>query len=95
MAKELKLWNGRASWMRKPEDPLWNGVRVNSCTHAYVAAYSRADARRVIQEYTGSMASDNEIKEYWNEGCWGNDMKGIDPVRGMWLSFGGAPVKVV
>lgn len=74
MARKLKLWNGRAIMVDRKYD------------HAYVAAYSRADARRVIAEYKGRTISDNEIKEYWSEGCWGNAMDHVVPERGLWLS---------
>lgn len=94
MAKTLKLWNGRAYCCRKRSDPLWDDVRPNGYQKAYVAAYSRADARRVIQEYCGTLPSDGELRDYFSE-CWGRSMEGITPERGLWLEFGKGPVQVV
>lgn len=89
----LMLWNGGASSCRKPGEPLWQGVRPNSSKHAYVAARSRADARRVIAEYCGRDPGDHELKTYWSP-CWGNAMDGITPERGLWLDMGQGPVRV-
>ena len=96
MAKSLKIWNGRGYCARKHNDPLWGDVKGNGYVHGYVAAYSRADARKLIEEYCGHAPSDSEIKNYWAENAWGNDMQGIEPVRGLWLKFGtaGKPIKV-
>ena len=96
----LKLWNGDASFMRmsvSPKSKLWKDVKFNGTVRGYVAAYSRADARRVIAEYTGSEPSDSYIRDYWSCGHWGNSMKGIEVERGLWLQFGfnGYPVRVV
>lgn len=71
--KRLKLWNGRMSPPYK---------------HGYVAAYSRADAIRVIAESLGysSRGMVSELRDYWSEGNWGNSMIGIVPERGLWAS---------
>lgn len=97
MAKVLKIWNGRGYCAYKHSDPLWKDVRANSDVHAYVAAYSRADARRVVAEYCGHVPADSEIKDYWHEGSWGDPMKEIAPERGLWLQFGHycTPVRVI
>lgn len=96
MAKTLKIWNGRGYCCHKSSDPLWSGIPPSAYSHAYVAAYSRADARRVIAEYTGREPHDAEIRDYWSEGAWGNDMKGITPERGLWVAIGRAsPVRVI
>ena len=81
--------------MRKHNDPLWSGVAHNASVSGFVAAYSRADVRRVIAEYTGSPTSDKELREYWSE-CWGNSMDGIPCERGLWLQFrhGEQPIRV-
>lgn len=94
MPKVLKFWNGAGSVCRKSSDPLWHHLRFNQSPHAYVAAYSRADARRVIEEYCGRLPSDNELREYWSE-CWGNAMNGIVPERGLWLQFKHSQAQVV
>lgn len=96
MAKTLKIWNGRGFFCRKLDDPLWENVSGNATVHAYVAAYSRADACRVIEEYAGRSVPDTELRVYWHEGAWGNRMEGISPERGLWLAFNdGAPVRVI
>lgn len=95
--KKLRLWNGRGYICHKYDDPRWNGVRTG---HVYIAAKNRADAARVMGEYMGRIpqGADHEIKTYFSE-CWGNPMAGIEPERGMWISFGGSwnvkPVRVV
>lgn len=98
MARALKLFNGRAHVCWNTKDPIWDGVNRNGSMHAYVAAYSRADARRVIQEYCGHLPSDSELRDYWHEGAWGNSMDGVTPERGLWLKlekdYSAKPVKV-
>ena len=87
MTRELKIWNGRGICCRTDSDPRWKDVPWNRCGHAYVAAYSREDARRVIEEYTGEKPSVSELRDYWAEGCWGRAMDGIEVERGLWISF--------
>ena len=70
---------------------LFNGMFQEKDTgqvHAYVAAYSRADAVRVITEYMGhkTRGIENELKVYWSEAC-GNPMSGIEPQRGLWVQL--------
>jgi hypothetical protein len=68
--RTLRFWNG--------------GIYPYRGEHGYVAAYSRADAVRLINNAVGwRMVSDKELKEYWSE-CWGNPMEGITPERGFW-----------
>ena len=62
--------------------------------HAHIAAHSRADARRVVEEYCGRSPSDHEFKGYFSP-CWGDVMEGVEPERGLWLQVGhGKPVQV-
>lgn len=68
MSKALKLWNGRLS----PYE------------HGYVAAYSRADAVRVLEQHAGGSGYANELRVYWHAGAWGNSMLGVTPERGLW-----------
>jgi hypothetical protein len=79
MARKLKLWNGR-----------WGGGAHGS-GHCFVAAYSVEDAVQVVTEFLGyePRGIRGEIKNYWNAGCWGTQMDGITPVRGLWLSKNG------
>jgi hypothetical protein len=83
--KKLKIWNGRGYSCRINSDPRWDTANDG---HAFVCAYSVADALRVIAEYTGHLsASLSEIKNYWSAGCWGTPMEGITPERGLWVVF--------
>jgi hypothetical protein len=78
--KTLRLWNGR--WQDRG--------------HVYVAAYTRADAGRLLSQAAGCTlpAIDREIRDYFNE-CWGNTMEGITPERGVWVRSGSRPSKPV
>lgn len=87
MARILKLWNGRANpTCRKYSDSRWPEEHHRN-VHGYVCAYSRADARRVIEQYCGRLPPDSELKNYWVEGAWGREMEGVTPERGLWLQF--------
>lgn len=94
VGRRLQMWNGRGNTLRNSDDSIWAGVRLNAYSCAYVAAYSRADARRVIAEYLGRDIGDAEIRDYWHP-CWGNDMRDVVPERGLWLDVGKGPVRVV
>ena len=85
----LKFFNGRGYILRKREDPLWEANADGGSIHGYVAAYSRADAARVITEYLGRRPTEieTELREYWSP-CWGDSMKGIAPERGIWVTIG-------
>ena len=71
--RKLLLFNGRIM--------LPKGIQG----HGYIAAYSVADAARVLDEVVGGRGSLTEIKVYWSHGCWGNAMDGITPERGLWV----------
>lgn len=75
--KTLRLWNGRPHGVLPTTD--WTE------THVCIAAYSAADARRVCAEAGLGEPSASELKNYFSE-CWGNDMKGISPARGVWVT---------
>lgn len=95
MPRELKVWNGRGWCCHNPKDPRWKDVRPDTVS-AFICAFSRADARRVIAEYTGILPGDAELRDYFSE-VWGNPMKGVRHERGLWLQFGRhtAPVRVL
>jgi hypothetical protein len=100
MARQLKIWNGGGSALRKRGDPLWKDVRFNGEPHGYIAAYSRADAERIIEEYCGQRPPVSLLRDYWHEGTWGIAMDGIVPERGLWLQFNrhvesSVPIKVI
>lgn len=86
MARQIKLWNGRAGCCHKRDDPAWSGITQHRGQHRIVAAaYSRADLRRLIAEYCGNDPGEAELREYWNAGAWGNSMNEVTPERGLWL----------
>ncbi len=74
MPRELKFWNGRAYCARKHDDPIWKG-HGRDPGHIYIAAYSREDARRVVEEYCGHKPSVGEIRDYFSQ-CWGRRWMG-------------------
>ncbi|WP_454727930.1 MULTISPECIES: hypothetical protein [Cupriavidus] len=87
MPAELKIWNGRGALCHNPSDPRWQDVRP-SHVHAYLCAASRADARRLVNAYTGHHTmTDSELKTYFAEGAWGDLMEGVPHERGLWLRF--------
>lgn len=88
MPKVLKIWNGRGLSYRKRDDPAWDNISPNGSAKIFAAAYSRADLRRMLFEYSGVSASNNEIRDYWSEGSWGLAMEGIEVERGLWLKDG-------
>jgi hypothetical protein len=91
----MKVWNGRGYCCRTSNDNRWDKISHNVSVHANVCAKSREDARRVIEEYTGTKPSVSELRDYWSP-VWGYSMDGIEPVRGLWLEFDpGKPVKVI
>lgn len=99
MARTLKFWKGRITHLENPKDPKWEN-QSPSAGMCFIAAYSRQDANRIIEEYTGIAPPPNETKVYFDQGPWGIGMKGIEPTeRGIWIAFGAkadraAPVKV-
>lgn len=83
--KKLKLWNGAGVICRNHKDPRWKDLDPFK-THASIAAHSRADLRRLIAEYCGNFPQMEYLKNYYSE-CWGDDMEGITPQRGIWIAF--------
>ena len=86
MAHRLILFNGR--WGR------------DNRQHIYIAAYSKADAARILNEIEpfSWRAWLYEINKYFSVGCWGNRMDGIVPQRGAWVTKGNPtesnPIKI-
>lgn len=80
--KELKVWNGRGLFATR-SDPLKHVETLCVC------AYSKADARRMVNEVVGyGVITVNEINTYWSA-CWGRDMDGIPVERGVWFKYKG------
>jgi hypothetical protein len=65
----LKRWNGRG----------WDNVE-----HVFVAAYSAAEAVRLLKAAGHSHMTTYELKVYFWK-TWGEPMKGIRPERGVWI----------
>lgn len=75
--RELQIWNGCAIAVMPHE--------YRNC-HIYIAAYSRADARRLLSELGLRDPGDYAIKMYWSHGSWGLAMNGVEIERGVWVS---------
>lgn len=59
MPKQLRYWNGRSPLhLRGGHD------------HAYICAYSKAEAVRLAKQAFGECFSIGELNNYWSE-CWG------------------------
>jgi len=71
MSKKLKLWNGRERY--KGEE-----VTIN------VAAPSLAAAAKMVEEALECYCSVHYVRNYYSP-CWGYDMDGITPERGVWI----------
>jgi hypothetical protein len=84
--KMLKVWNGYDLCCRNHRDPRYKHTQPYQTRAAAVAAHSRADALRVIEEYTGRKPSVSYFRDFWSP-CWGNKMDGITPERGLWIEF--------
>lgn len=74
-AKRLKIWNGRGGNWREVE-------------YVYVCASSQRDAVTLVTQAGHPMMTQYELRVYWQEGCWGNPMKGIKQERGVWVQRG-------
>jgi hypothetical protein len=67
---------------------IWNGRGCKQQEHLFIGAYSKADACRMLDEIYppfGKSSWNREMTIYFCEGCWGDDMDGIVPERGIWL----------
>lgn len=98
-ARNLILFNGPVLDCQNISDPRWKDLSTAGGARAYVAAYSRADAKRVIELYCGEGRgpSDERMKKHWTQGHWGLQMEGVTPERGLWIVFsrGAEAVRVV
>ena len=97
MARKLKIWNG-GGW----GSPNYgeNGKILPTpleeyVNHLYVCAHSKAEVVMMVNQ-AGGFITVNEVNNYWNEGCWGNQMEGIEPELGVWASqnYNDKPVKI-
>lgn len=94
--KKLKIWNGRGY-----------GGRNDSI---YIAAYSRSEAARLYCEGLRKVRNYNsnidkrelgqayrEIRDYFCEGAWGNNMEGVEPEVGLWYvdEYPNKPIKII
>lgn len=76
--KALRLYNGRGQERRDASG------RWETTGHVYIAAYSHADAVRVMREAGFNSFTRHELMTYFSKGCWGNRMLSVTPVRGVW-----------
>jgi hypothetical protein len=88
--KKLKIWNGRG-WGNQRYDKehklIPDPTGKEYCEHFYVCANSVAHAIRLINEVAGrNVANYREANEYWNKGCWGNAMDGVQQEIGVWTT---------
>jgi hypothetical protein len=79
--KQLMIANGRGDYGRNRTKRFPNGFKG----HMWVAAYSKADAVRVLREAGYETMTLREFNIYWSKGCWGTPMDGITPERGVWF----------
>jgi hypothetical protein len=68
MPKQLKIWNGRG-----------HGSKYGK-GHAYVAAYSKAEACRLLSTVFECFVSSTELTNFYSP-CWGISMDGIEPTE--------------
>lgn len=83
MARPLKVWNGRAYGVL-PQSQWKQG---SDGAHIYACAYSVADLQSLCDELGLHRIAASEVKNYWSA-CWGNQMDGIQPERGIWVAYG-------
>lgn len=74
--RTLKLFNGRGQYHRTRGET----------GHLYIAAYSVADALRVLRDAGFELVSRHELDEYFSKGCWGNSMEEVTAERGVWAT---------
>lgn len=79
--KTLIIANGRGDYGRNRTKRFPNGFKG----HLWVAAYSKADAVRLLQEGGYETMTIREFNIYWSKGCWGTPMDGIAIERGVWF----------
>lgn len=77
---------------------IWNGGHYNGKTHYSVAAYSQKQAAELVTK-AGYPTTISELRTYFSP-CWGNNMNGITPEVGVWVSnivsnISQKPIKVV
>lgn len=78
--KQLKFWNGRphGQFLRNKQYPQ---------AHFYIAAYSRAEAQRILKQIDRDVVND-EVKDYYNEGGWDSNMdQSIAKEPGIWVGY--------
>ena len=92
MAKKLKIWNGRGYGCRDYSKPHGRAhyEYPDSSEQLFICARSRAEAARILSRAGGGSTgqANSEIKVYFSEGCWGNNMSHIEPEVGIWGKFG-------
>jgi hypothetical protein len=82
MPKKLMIATGRGDYGHNTSKRFPKGFDGR----LYVAAYSKADAVRLLKEAGYATMTIGEFNTYWSKGCWGNAMEGVTPERGVWFS---------
>ncbi|MBB4861589.1 hypothetical protein HNP46_000400 [Pseudomonas nitritireducens] len=82
MAKELYLTNGGAEECRVP---ALKGQKQSGRSMLYIAANSKADVRRLLEEAGCFPPSSARLTTHWYKGWLGNDAPEETPFRGIWL----------
>ena len=88
MAKELKIWNGRAH----------GNIYKNG--QFFVAAYTKKQACELIGQAAGHSwpISMSELNDYYSPNCWGNSMSGITPTEPCVYAregYNGIPIRII
>lgn len=83
MPKKIQIFNGRGQYRRYAH--IEKG-QPSKCEHVYIGAESKVDAVRVMQE-AGFHFTLSELNVYFCKDCWGDNMKGIEPQRGVWVTW--------
>lgn len=84
--KRLKIWNGRGHGKYDREYTI------------YVAAYSQAEAARLVAAACEALVTVSEIRKYYHPNAWGKRMQGIVPTEPcvyVTKGYNGAPQKII
>lgn len=86
--KTLKAWHCGGRDLRKGGDPLWESTEPHTSIDAYIRAYSRADAVRVAEQYTGTRRLSDYVLSIYADDCFLDEAdEKIPRERGLWLEF--------
>ena len=88
MPRKLQIWNGRGDYS-------------DLDGHLFICATTKKQAVDLVNKagYSCGRFNLRELNGYFNEGCWGRDMNGIEPTPGVWFqskadAHGECPCKI-